>query len=167
MALNAQITLSILAHETEAGDLSRTLRATPASHAVTLTNGVGAGQAQIVWSGARTISTPGGYEDLNFQALQDDRGQVELTEVVALYIKNTHASSPLLVGQDWNDNEATNTVVWAPLSKQGPFRLPSGAAMFIQPSGAVNSNGERLRISTNEGEQASYEIVVIGKGSVA
>jgi len=167
MALNAQITLSILAHETDAGDLSRTLRATPASHAVTLTNGVGAGQAQIVWSDAKTISTLGGYEDLNFQGLQDDRGQVEMTEVVSLYIKNTHASELLLVGQDWNDNEATNTVGWAPLSKQGPLRLPAGTAMFIQPSGAVNSNGERLRISADDGSPASYEIVVIGKGSIA
>lgn len=167
MALNAQITLSIVAHEADSGDLSRTLRATPASHAVTLTNGVGAGQAQIVWSDSRTISTLGGYEDLNFQALQDDRGQVELTEVVSLYIKNTHASDLLLVGQDWNDNEATNTVGWAPLSKQGALRLPAGAAMFIQPSGVVDNNGDRLRISADDGLPASYEIVVIGKGSVA
>jgi len=42
MALNAQITLSILAHETSSGDLSRTLRATPANYALSLGDGTGA-----------------------------------------------------------------------------------------------------------------------------
>lgn len=167
MALTAQITLSLIAHESTAGDISSTLRATPAGHAVTLTNGTGAGQAQVVWSDIRTISTPGGYEDLDFQGLQDDRGQVELTEVVALYIKNTSALEPLLVGQDWNDNEAANTVTWAPRSSIGALRVPPGTALFIEPSGAVDNSNKRIRISADDGGTPSYEIVVIGKGSIS
>ena len=45
MALNAQIMLSILAHETSAGDMSKTLRATPATYSASLSDGTAAYQA--------------------------------------------------------------------------------------------------------------------------
>ena len=56
MPLNAQVAVSIVAHETAAGDLSRQMRVTPATYAMLFTDGTGANQAQVVWSDSRTLS---------------------------------------------------------------------------------------------------------------
>ena len=77
MALNAQIALSILAHETSIGDLSRTLRATPANYALSLTDGTGANQAQVVWSDSRTATTSN--DDLTLWNLSDTRDGASVT----------------------------------------------------------------------------------------
>ena len=87
MALSAQVSLSILAHETSSGDLSRTLRATPATYSVVLSDGTAAYQAQVVWSDARTLA--GSSETLNLASLADTRDgasvTVTLTAVKAAY----------------------------------------------------------------------------------
>ena len=59
MALNAQVNLSLLAHETASGDLSSTIRVTPASYAAAIGDG-----------------TPGGWEVFQFadaQVIAPDR----------------------------------------------------------------------------------------------
>ena len=71
MALSAQINLLLMAHETSSGDLSRTLRATPASYSLAIADGTGDNQAQVVWSASRTATTSN--DDLMLSALADTR----------------------------------------------------------------------------------------------
>lgn len=148
MALNAQITLSILAHETSSGDLSRTLRATPANYALSLGDGTGANQAQVAWSDSRTVSGPS--ETLTLSSLSDTRDgasvSVALTAVKVAYIRNAHATTALNVAG-------------------GPFgsgyTLPAGAAaVHADPS----AGGLAATAVTVTG--AAYDIVLIGEGTV-
>jgi hypothetical protein len=152
MALNAQIMLSILAHETSAGDLSRTLRATPASYALSLTDGTAANQAQVVWSDSRTLA--GSSESLNLASLADTRDgaavSVAITAAKAVYIKNSHASISL-------------TFAGSPLPAGGLTVAAGGAYTQIDPSSSGMATGT---VTVTGSAGATYDIVLIGEGTV-
>jgi len=152
MSLNAQITLSILAHETSVADIARTLRATPASYSAVLSDGTAAYQAQVVWSDSRTIVGSG--ETLNLASLPDTRDgavvSVAITAVKAFYIRNSHASSLL-------------TFAGLPLPTSGLAVAAGGAYVQVDPTAAGMTAGT---ITVTGPAGATYDIVLIGEGSV-
>jgi hypothetical protein len=175
MALNAQINLSIIAQETSAGDISRTMRATPVSYSVGLTDGTGANQAQIAWSDSRTIS--GTEETLSLASLPDVRDgasvTVGMTSVNVLYVKNTHATATVLLGSTSAGTFAASHFVGMPANK-----IPAGAQGYALPPGAaiLISVPTQLGLTTLAGQQftvgsstagATYDIVIVGRGSVS
>lgn len=162
MPLNAQISLSILTHETSSGDLSRTLRATPANYAIALTDGTGANQANLVWSASESIAggadwTPSGA---NFANFADDRGTVAFSAIKTVYIKNSGAHPAVLFGSDWP--ALGNGVAEIP--------LPAGGVLFMSrtdASGWATANSI-LTISTPGNQPATtIEIVLVGEGSIS
>ena len=160
MPLNAQIMLSILTHETSAGDLSRTLRATPASYALSLTDGTGANQAQIVWSDSR-IAPANDEDSINLLAATDDRGTCSFTSVKAIYVKNTGASEILWTGGEWQSG---------PLPQNSALlKIRPGGAMFLaapDAQGWLTPGGSFFRIDNQTATNGSYEVVLIGEGTV-
>jgi len=166
MALNAQILLSILAHESSSGDISQTLRATPASYSLTLGNGTGANQAQVAWSDSRTIGA-GADDQLFVKSLADDRGNVDFSAIKLIYIKNTGAVLLTINGGD--------PLPWA----AGPFGLDAGSSVSVPAGGvlmltnasaagwAVSGALEQISFSnTSETVAGTYEIILIGEGTV-
>lgn len=152
MPLNAQVALSIVAHETSYGDLSRQMRVTPASHSVVLSDGTAANQAQVVWSDSRTLA--GGSDTLALSSLADSRDgasvSVNITSVKVIYIKNTHASSSL-------------TFSGGPLTASGVSIAAGGACVITDSTAGGMSSGS---ISVSGAAGGTYEIVLIGEGSV-
>lgn len=152
MALSAQITLSLLAHETETGDLSQTLRVTPASYAVALTNGAAGNQAQVAWSDNRTLS--GSSETLTLSSLADVRSgatvTVTITAVKAWYVRNRGVSSLAFAG--------------SPFPASGLTVAAGAVAMQSDPSAAGMSASGVTVTGTTAG---NYDILLIGEGSVA
>ena len=152
MALNAQIMLSILVHETSAGDLSKTLRATPATYSASLSDGTAAYQAQVVWSDSRTLA--GSSETLNLATLADTRDgaavSVAITAVKAVYIRNSHASASL-------------TFAGSPLPAGGLTVAATGAYTQVDPTAAGMTAGT---ITVTGSAGATYDIVLIGEGTV-
>lgn len=161
MALDAQILLSILAHETSSGDISRTLRATPASYSLTLADGTGANQAQVVWSDSRTTSTSS-QDSLDLANLSDDRGVVSFTAIKAMYVRNAGNAAMLWDGGSWSSG---------PLSAPGDCAVaiqPGGCVVFIAPTAtgfAVGSSPQTIDFGAS-GSQTQYEIILIGEGTV-
>jgi|688.fasta_scaffold01162_77 hypothetical protein len=158
MPLNAQIMLSILAHETSAGDLSKTLRATPASYAVSLTDGTGANQAQVVWSFEGTFD--GEYTlGSNGLVFSDNRGTVDFSALKAIYIKNTGSIDFYVSG--WPDG---------PISENGSaFFRPGAAALFVCPDANGWPANADYAFGLNAGDDspvASAQVVLIGEGTV-
>lgn len=150
MALDAQILLSILAHESSNGDVVRSLRATPATYSLVLSNGTAANQAQVVWSDSRTLS--GSTDVLDATALTDDRGTVNMTALKAVYIRNT----------------GTATLTATPSSAAafgGTYHIRSGGAAAAFASDATGMAGGTLTIAGGSGQ--TYEIVLIGEGAVS
>lgn len=151
MALNAQIAISIVAHETANGDLSRQMRVTPATYAIVLADGTAAGQAQVVWSDSRTLS--GSTETLTLSSLADTRDgaavTVSLTAVKAAYVRNSHASISLT-------------------ASGGPF----GSGVTVAPGGCVTladptAGGlPATAVTVTASSGAAYDIVLVGEGAV-
>ena len=164
MALDAQILLSILAHETSSGDISRTLRATPASYSLSLSDGTGASQAQVVWSDSRTIDAAGD-DTPNVAGLTDDRGAVAFTAIKLLYIRNTGSVPLNLIGNgDWATGPQK-------LPDTSNYEIPAGGCwLATNPTAAGWSVGASPRFLTITNQSAStaatYEIVLIGEGTV-
>lgn len=150
MALDAQILLSILAHETESADISRTLRATPATYSLTLSDGTAANQAQVVWSDSRTLS--GATDVLDAAALTDDRGTVNIAALKAVYIRNT----------------GTATLTATPSSAAafgGTYHIRAGGAAAAFASDATGMAVGTLTVAGGSGQ--TYDIVLIGEGTVS
>lgn len=160
MALNAQIQLSILAHETSSGDISRTLRATPVSYALSLADGTGANQAQVVWSDSHAIPAGGDYSPsgVGFASFQDDRGTVSFSSVKAFYLRNTGSVSLTIEGDAWPE-----------LGLGASAAVHPGATLFFARPDAAGfaTAGRVLTISNLSGSAGSVDIVLIGEGSVA
>lgn len=162
MPLNAQISLSILAHESTTGDLSRTLRATPANYAIALTDGTGANQANLVWSASESIAggvdwTPSGA---NFANFVDDRGTIAFSAIKTVCIKNTGAYPAVLFGDDWIG--LGNGVAEIP--------LPAGGVLFMSRADAAGwpTANSTLTISTPGDQPATtIEVVLIGEGTIS
>lgn len=152
MALSAQITLSLLAHETETGDLSQTLRVTPASYAIALTNGTAGNQAQVAWSDNRTLA--GSSESLSLSSLSDVRSgatvTVTITAVKAWYVRNRGASSLAFAG--------------SPFPAAGMTVAAGAVAMQSDPS-AAGMSASGVTVTGTAG--GNYDILLIGEGSVA
>jgi hypothetical protein len=166
MALEAQILLSILAHESSSGDISQTLRATPATYSLSLGNGTGANQAQVVWSDSRTIGvTP---DDINLLSLSDDRGAVAFSSIKLAYIKNTSAADQIDIvagegvantwgGFGYGDEGGVSSL---PLSQGGAVFVANPTAAGI----AVSQGARILRVNGTAG--TTYEIILIGEGTI-
>lgn len=172
MPLNAQVAVSIVAHESAVGDLSRTMRVTPATYAMLFTDGTGANQAQVVWSKTGTAGAIGSA-DFVMNALPDTRDgaavTVAFTTVKAVYVRNTSASGTLSVG----------------LLGIGPAfpGFPAGSPLQIAPGGVycvvspgdsgfaatmtVNNvtSGLTARLTAASGSP-TYEVMFIGEGAV-
>ena len=161
MALNAQILLSILAHESDAGDISQTLRATPATYALALADGTGANQAQVVWSDARTIAA-GGTDSLNLLSLSDTRDGAAVTvafsQVKAVYVRNTHATESLSVG-------GSTIGAFAGLPAVLARTLPPGGVYLATAPSADGFGGSAAQFVAPASE-VTYEIILIGEGTI-
>lgn len=152
MAFSAQITLSLLAHESEAGDISTALRVTPASYAVAMTDGSAANQAQVAWSDNRTLSSSS--ETLALSALPDVRSgatvTVTITAVKAYYVRNRGASSLAFAG--------------APFPAAG-LTVAAGAVAMQSDQSAAGMAASGVTVTGTSG--GSYDIVLFGEGSVS
>lgn len=152
MALNAQVNLSLLAHETSGGDLSNTIRVTPASYNAAIGEGAGANQAQVVWSATRTLS--GASQTLNMAALPSVRdgvnATVTITAVKALYVRNTGTAALSFAG--------------APFPAGGQTVAAGAVAVQCDPS-AAGMAASGVTVTGSAG--CAYEIMLIGEGSIS
>ena len=159
MALNAQVLVSIVAQESSSGDMFNQMRVTPASYSLSLTEGTGASQSQVVWSDSLAAYDP----VITPNALSDDRGTVSITALKLVYVKNTGAvdlwiGSPVLGGQ---------RVIF---SKDQDIIVPAGGIFVLSnPSAAgwATSGGQVLSILSTTGANVSFDIVLIGEGTVS
>lgn len=152
MAFSAQISLSVLVHEATSGDLSSSLRVTPASYAVSMTNGTAGNQAQVAWSASRTMS--GASQSLSLAALPDVRDgatvTVTMTAVKLYYVRNKGASSLAFAG--------------APFPAAG-LTVAAGAVAMQSDQSAGGMAASGVTVTGSNG--GSYDILLLGNGSVA
>ena len=167
MPINAQVLLSVLSHKSTSGDISQTLRVTPATYALSLGDGTGANQAQVAWSDSRTFPA-GGEDSFAIRSLTDDRGTVSITAVKVLYIKNTGSEQITIraggaLQESWDGLGYSNDT-----GEPGETTLKAGAAIILaDPTAAgipANSSADTIYLQAAPG--ATYDIVLIGEGTI-
>lgn len=169
MALDAQILLSILSHESSAGDISRTLRVTPASYSLVLSDGEGANQAQVTWSDVRTFPQ-GGEDSIPIRNLVDDRGTITMTSVKVLYIRNLSDTYSFILRAGAALQESWDGIAYSSdTGEPGEITFkPNGVIVFADPTAAgspANASTDTIYFSSGQ-EGQSYEILLIGEGTI-
>jgi len=175
MPLNAQVAVSVVAHETAVGDLSRTMRVTPATYAMLFTDGTAANQAQVVWSKTGTAGSIG-TADFVMNALPDTRDgaavTVAFTTVKAVYVRNTSTSGSLNIG--FLGISPGPAFPGFPASLGALAIGPGGVYCVVSPgesgfaaTSTVNdvTSGLTARLSAASGSP-TYEVMFIGEGTV-
>lgn len=162
MALSAQLSLSVVAHETSSGDLSKQVRVTPAVYASLLSDGTGANQSQVAFSAAASIQDnfDNGYA---FSSMADDRGTVSMTAVKVIYFKNTGSVS-LDLGKSGNWTLGPFT------AERGCIVPPGGCVVLVAPTAAgwsTSEAGATILVFNDAATAGSYDIVLIGEGTVS
>lgn len=168
MSLSASILLSILANETDAGDISREVRTTKAEYFLPLENGTGANQATLVWSrqievdpGADFYPTSEGFVISGY----DDRGTITFTAIKAIYLRNTGSTSVQWLGgqTEWPTG---------PLGfGESRLTIPPGGVVFLSAPSAAGwaTAGSLLGFSDAEAvpsQSGFLDIILIGEGSI-
>lgn len=163
MPLNAQILLSILAHETSAGDLSKTIRVTPANYALSLANGTGANQANLVYSISGAFDEIYNTTGVGF-TFSDERGSGSFSAIKLVYIRNVGN-----INLFWVMNGAwPNGPVSGSLGGSEMAIRPGGALLYFAPDAAGwPTTGGQLRLACEPETIASYELILIGEGTIS
>lgn len=147
--LAATVLVDVHAQESRTGDLVHELRTTPFRYYVSLTDGTAANQAEMVWSDSRTLTS--GAETLTLTSISDTRDGAAVTlnfsAVKAVVVKNTHPSL---------------TVTFSGAFTAWPLK-PGGMVAIVDPS-ADGVSGNTLSVSGGNG--VTYDIIVIGEGTV-
>jgi hypothetical protein len=167
VTLNANILLSIVANETDAGDYAKDVRTTKMEYFKELTDGTGANQAQIVWSATRVIDGTE-VDNISLRSLTDDRGTIVFSKITAWYIKN-RGFEDLILGTDASE-QSFPTAAWPfwPTRAGGGFYLGADSSLFYlitnQAKASVTSGSFAVRISGSPG--GTYDILFIGDGTI-
>jgi hypothetical protein len=162
MALSAQISLSIISHETTSGDISSQMRVTPATYAIALADGTGVNQSQIAWSSSDTATNA--TSEIFLQGLSDDRGNVSLSAVKVIYIRNKSSLYSLIATID---NWTTLDLTLLPFNA---MIRPGGVLVFTNPTESgwtTTASSAILLAAGGEGESVEYDIMLIGEGTVS
>ena len=170
MALDAQVLLSILSHESSAGDISRTLRVTPASYSLVLSDGTGANQAQVTWSDVRTFPQ-GGEDSVPIRNLADDRGTITMTSVKVLYIRNLSSTNGFVLKAGAALQESWDGIAYSSdTGEPGEITFkPNSVLVFADPTASgvpANASADSIYFSDGQAGQA-YEILLIGEGTIS
>jgi hypothetical protein len=163
--LTAKLTLSIVAAQTNALDLTTPEADLTKSYVANYANGVGVNQAQAIFSDSRTV-TGSGTDNLDLSgSLTDALGAtLALTGVKELVIANT-GTTQLRVGKKITNGFA------------GPFDQTAGAlGIVVEPGGVLRlsnpsaagwavtaATADLLSIENLGGTAGAYDVVIIGK----
>lgn len=162
MPLNAQISLSIVSHESSTDELSSQIRVTPATYGLVLTNGTGANQCQLAFSDSAMVQD-GNESSYTFSAMVDDRGVVSMTAVKVIYFKNTGS-----VSLDIGKNASWTTGPFA--AERGCVVPAGGCVVLVAPTAAgwsTSEAGAALSVFNDGESSGTYDILLVGEGTIS
>lgn len=162
MTLNANILLSLVANETDAGDYAKDVRTTKVEYFKELTDGTGANQATLVWSDA------GSFDDIYYPTgigftISDERGAGAFSSIKMIYIRNVgDINMSWIVASEWSTGPVSSASGASEIAIK-----PGGALLYIAPdSDGWLTSGGRLALGCDPELFASYEVVLIGEGTI-
>jgi hypothetical protein len=147
MSLSAEILCRIVGIETDTADIATNTRVTKVDYFLSLSDGDGANQAQVIYSDARTSA---GTDTFQLSSLPDTRDgasvTIAFTAAKVLWIENTHASHTLTVTGAYSGS------------------VPPGGVLLATNPTAAGTTASSLFVASTVG--ATYKIVIVGEGSI-
>jgi hypothetical protein len=168
----AQINVQVTASDSIVGDLESLVGSINFAKSKTLTNGAGAGKAQVVFSDIRPLGASAG-EDLDLAGSLTDAANrvISFTKIKAILIyadPANNAANPIVVSRPTANGlpiVGTANVALAGLEPGGVFLLMSPGANGIAVTGGT---GDLLHVANGAGTNSvNYTVIIIGEGTVA
>jgi hypothetical protein len=162
VTLSANILFSLVANETDAGDYAKDVRTTRVEYFKELTDGTGANQASLAWSDSGAFDELVNTTGVGF-TFSDERGSGSFSAIKLIYIRNVGDINLLWVMDGaWPNGPVS--------SAQGGSEMtikPGGALLYFAPD-AVGwpTTGGQLRLACEPETIASYEVILIGEGTI-
>lgn len=167
-SLTARITWSLSGSYSNALDLGITGQASPAiNRALDLASGVGASQADVLWSDQRTIA-PSSTEDLDLKGggLTDVFGNAinpAKVRAILVYAATTNTNDVVLGGD-------ANSVPFLSTAATTVTLLPGASFVLTAPATAgiavTAATGDIIQVANSgAGTSVTYDIVIIGTSS--
>ena len=172
MPLSATLVAQIRANQTGSNDFGGPAFTPTVEQLITLADGTGAGQANILWADQRTVSSASN-DDLDLAGVLTDAfgATVASAELVSLMVINAPRSgnantTNLTIGG------ATNPVigfVGGTTQTIGPIR--PGGVLFLACGDAAGlgvvtaGTGDILRIANSSGAAATYQIAIVARNA--
>ena len=162
--MNVDIALTIYSLYTKSLDLSTPEDVISLARNIELSDGTGSGKANRHWSDERSLGS-GANETIDLTALTDAFGRtLTFTKLKVIYIKNTSSTAAIIkIGGATNHVDIfDNASDIMPIHPGGDFRwtFPTTGLTI------TDSDSEDLKIESS-GAAGTYEIVIIGEGTVA
>ena len=161
MSIEGSINVNCLLHDNSSSNLSRSLRVASARYSLEITNGTGANQAQVAWTSTAT-NNGSTADEIFLQSLSDDRGNISLTAVKVIYIRNKSATNSLRVSVDnWTSLDSVLL----------PFNLvllAGGVCVYTNPTAAgwaTVADSSLSLLASAEGQSVEYDILLVGEGT--
>lgn len=182
MTMNANVVLSAIANESSTDGLAEIMRSSSLDYSFSLADTDQA--TYVAWSKSVEVSavTTTNY---NLRALTDERGTISFTTMNLLALRNTgEAGTVLIVYEENNGNVITPSsggqLGNAPFGVQAQYTSGDVAVIFssLAPGDAytaASTNGYAVSANLNTiavrslpvpGTPSSYEIIVIGQGTI-
>jgi len=166
MTLRANVVMQFSATETASEGLVAASRSTAIDYSHVITDGTEAGQAQVLWTSSRTVDDTG--ETLNARALPDTRSgasaTVDISATKVLVIRNTSDVQTLKI-------QTAAPSVWLPFPATVALAIPPGGVYAVSARDAAGyahgATAEASIEAADANDDCTYEILVIGEGSVS
>jgi hypothetical protein len=165
MTLTAKFTLSIVAQQSSALDLTSPEADVAKSYTDSFANGTGANQAQEIFSDSRTI-TGSGTDNLDLSGTLTDAlgATVAFTGVKAIVIRNT-GTVQIRVGKKISNGFAGPYDQTA--GALGHIVEPGGTYFVSNPSAAgwavTAATADLLSVENLSASAAAYDVIIVGK----
>jgi hypothetical protein len=162
MGLEANVGLTIVAHESATEALADVFRVTSVNYAQSFTDGTGANQAQVCWGITATCGTSAVQYDM--ASLPSASGGVTVTATKVCYVRNLSSDKHIVLGGLSSLNVPPPYNVFPTLSsmtvrEDGVFLSTAGDEV-----GFDNTSARIAAIQTTAGT-AAFQFIIIGEGA--
>jgi hypothetical protein len=161
MGLEANVGLTIVAHESDTEALADVFRVTSVNYAQSFTDGTGANQAQLCWGITATCGTSAVQYDMN--SLPSDRGNMTVTATKVCYVRNLSSDNHLRAGG------VEGPTAYGPLPAATPITVHEDSVYLVSASDAdgyaTNGIATLAKFSTTAGT-AAFQFIIIGEGTL-
>lgn len=159
MGLEANVGLTIVAHESDTEVMANVFRVTSVNRAFSYADGTGASQAQLCWGITATVGTSG--VTYNMASLPDGRGNVTVTSTKVCYVRNLSDNVHItLGGLSFGTYPVFPSVGVITVHEGGDFLAVAPDADGYDSSGSALNAQIKATAGT-----AAFQFIIVGEGT--